>query len=501
MNAFLQMQAISKAFPGVQALRQVSFDLRRGEVHALVGENGAGKSTLMKILSGVYRPDAGQILIEGQPVTIQIPRDAQRHGISIVHQELNLFSNLTVAENVFGGRMPARGPLAFEDRQAAARQAQRLLDRFGVAISPQTIIRSLSLAQQQVVEISKALIQEARVLILDEPTSSLTEHEAAALFEVVQQLRRDGLCIVYISHRLEEVFRIADRVTILRDGQLVGTEAVAETSIPAVIRMMVGRQLADLYGQRAGQPQAVVLTVEALTSPGHFAEVSFQLRAGEIVGMAGLVGAGRTEVGLALFGALPVSGGRVQLRGAGRQIRSPDEAMRWGLAYLSEDRRNDALFFNMGVRENISVSHLARLSRLGLIDRRRERQATQFHIEQLKIATPSTEQKVANLSGGNQQKVILARWLAIEPKVLIVDEPTRGIDVGAKTEIYALLHHLAAQGVAILLISSEMPEILGLSDRILVMHEGRLAGELTRAEATEERILTLAAGRSAIPAG
>ena len=489
---FVEMRNISKLFPGVRALNRVSFDMRLGEVHALVGENGAGKSTLVKILSGVYQPDEGEILLNGAPVQIKGPRHAQSLGIAIVYQELNLFQNLTVAENLFAGKMPCHRPLGFEDRQCAYDTTIEYLQKFDLPIDPRTPLRELSLAQQQIVEISKALLQKARVLILDEPTSSLAEHETTLLFKIIEQLKADNLSIVYISHRLEEIFQIAERVTVLRDGEWVGAGPIAETNMESVISMMVGRELKDLYGQPSGSPRETVLSVEGLTSAGRFDNVSFELRAGEILGMAGMVGAGRTDVGLALFGAVPVSSGTIRVDGKPVKIHSPYDAMHLGIAYLSEDRRKDSLFLGMGVRPNITVSHLKRFARFGFLSQGAEMAGAQEYISALDIQTPSTEQLVMNLSGGNQQKVVLARWLAIQPRILIADEPTRGIDVGAKGEIYALLRRLAEQGVAVILISSQMPEVLGMSDRILIMQEGRLAGELSSSEATEEKIVTLA---------
>ncbi len=506
-DPYLEMRGISKRFPGVQALSNVSFDLRSGEVHALLGENGAGKSTLMKVLSGVYQPDAGTMTLDGEAISFSGPRAARERGIAIVHQELNLFPNLTVAENVFGGAMPAHGPLALEDRQAAARVATDYLARFGLTVDPYTHVRALSIGQQQVVEITRALAQKTRVLILDEPTSSLTETETEVLFKLIDQVRRDGLGVVYISHRLEEIFRLADRVTVLRDGQYVATEEVKQTDIGAVIRLMVGRQLKDVYGAPAAAPaldtataaaQRPVLRVQGLASGSRFADVSFDLHAGEILGMAGLVGAGRTEVGLTLFGALPITAGAIELNGQPVRIGTPQHAIHLGIAYLTENRRSDGLFLSMAVRPNISVSHLERFDRFGIIDQRRERAGAEQFVRALNVHTPSIEQSVMKLSGGNQQKVLLARWLAIQPRVLIVDEPTRGVDVGAKVEIYSLLRRLAAEGVGILLISSELPEILGMADRILVMHEGRLTGVVARSEATEERIMALATGQEPI---
>ncbi len=488
----LEANQISKAFPGVQALDCVSFNLNHGEVHALVGENGAGKSTLMKILSGVHLPDDGFILLRGEAVEIRTPKSAQEYGISIVHQELNLFPNLTVAENIFGGDMPVKGLLGLEDRDLANQTASEYLKKFQSRIKPQTPVHRLSIAQQQIVEISKAISQQASILILDEPTSALTEHESDLLFKIIRQLRDDGMGIIYISHRLEEIFDIADRVTVLRDGKLVGTEVVENISIDRVIRMMVGRDLKDVFDCGARKITESVLRVSHLCHEDHYSDICFELHAGEILGMAGLIGAGRSEVGLSIFGALPASGGKIYVREKEVNINSPQRAMDLGIAYISENRQKDGLFFNMGVRENISVSHLDEYSKFGFMSYSQEAEAAEALVQQLRIQTPGVEQKVLNLSGGNQQKVVLGRWLAIQPEILIVDEPTRGIDVGAKMEIYSLLNQLAERGVAILLISSEMLEILGLSDRIIVMHEGKITGELLSSQASEEKIMALA---------
>ena len=368
-QAYVEMRNICKRFPGVRALDDVSIELNRGEVHALVGENGAGKSTLMKILSGVYQPDAGEILLDGQKTEVRDPRQARDLGIAIVHQELNLFQNLTVAENLLGSAMPSRGPLGFGDRHTAYRTTVEYLRKFELPIDPRTPLHELSLAQQQVVEISRALVQRAQVLIFDEPTSSLTEHECQLLFKIIEQLKAEGLCIVYISHRLEEIFHVAERVTVLRDGQFVSTSPIAETNIATVIHHMVGRELQDLYGRSLASEGDTVLAVEDLSSPGRFENVSFDIRAGEILGMAGMIGAGRSDVGLALFGAVPVSSGTIRLGQKPVDIRSPQTAMSLGLAYLSEDRRDDGLFMGMTVRPNITVSHLQRFARFGFLDR------------------------------------------------------------------------------------------------------------------------------------
>lgn len=494
-NTFLEMRNISKSFPGVQALDRVSFDLESGEVHALVGENGAGKSTLMKILSGVYEKDQGEILVENKVIEIDSPRHAQSIGISTVHQELNLFQNMSVSENIFSGNMPAVSLMRFENRKKAQEFSRDILERFELFVEPDTPLHKLSIAQQQVVEISRALVQETKVLILDEPTSSLTEKESQLLFKIINRLVEEGISIIYISHRLEEVFKIADRVTVLRDGTHVGTNELDQVTIEKVIHMMVGRDLEDMYGDSLVSPQNILLEVEGLTSESHFSDISFSLREGEILGLSGLVGAGRTDVGLALFGSVPLDSGKIQVLGEEVKINSPRQAMNKGIAYLSEDRQDDALFVNLDVKQNIAANHLERFTSVGLINKTSLiEEATNF-VNKLQIHTPSIHQNISSLSGGNQQKVIIARWLAIKPRILIVDEPTRGIDVGVKVEIYSLLHQLAAEGVGIILISSELPEILGMSDRILVMHEGKMMGEIPAKEATEEIIMTMASGQ------
>lgn len=495
-RSYLEMKGVYKGFPGVQALDDVSFNLNKGEVHALVGENGAGKTTLMKILSGAYQPDGGKIFIKGEKLHIDNPKKAQDLGISIVHQELNLFPNLTITENIFGGKMPVKRITGFENREEANITASKYLEKFQLPIPPETLVQNLSIAQQQVVEISKAIAQKASILILDEPTSALTDHESELLFQIIAQLKSDGLGIIYISHRLEEIFAIADRVTILRDGRCVGTKSITDTSMDQVINKMVGRDIEDIFSGKVTNLGEPVLAVEGLTNDQNFYDISFSVAAGEIVGLSGLIGAGRSEVGLAIFGALPYTSGSIKINSQEVDIKNPEQAMAKGVAYLSEDRQKDGLFLNMVVRENVSVSHLDNFTRFGMINKQKESIAAKAIVDQLRIQTPGVEQKVLNLSGGNQQKVVLGRWLEIKPRILIVDEPTRGIDVGAKLEIYNLLQSLAEQGVAILLISSEMPEILGMSDRILVMHEGKLTGTLGSKEATEEKIMALASNQS-----
>jgi ribose transport system ATP-binding protein len=490
----LEMQGITKHFPGVVALDSVNFDLKAGEAHAIIGENGAGKSTLIKVLGGTYRPDHGEIRMNGKALEITAPRQARLLGIAVVHQELTLFPVLTVAENLMAGDQPVRGPLRMVDRKRARERAERALAQFDLFVDPDMPVRSLSIAQQQVVEIARALLQNACILVLDEPTSALTERETELLFRTIRRLKESGISIIYISHRLHEVFAIADRATVLRDGKKVDTVDVSSIGMDGLIRMMVGRSLTDLYGQRESSAKEEVLRVQGLGMADRFRDVSFSLRRGEILGFAGLIGAGRTELARAIFGVERVEEGKIFFKGKEIRINSPAHAMSLGITYLSENRRLEGLFQGMNIRENVVVTHLKKFSRLGFINKKAESGETARYIGNLRIQTPSMDQRIMNLSGGNQQKVILARWLAIQPEVLIVDEPTRGIDVGAKAEIYALLHRLAAEGMAVILISSELPEVLGMSDRIIVMFEGRITGIIESREATQEKIMALAAG-------
>jgi ribose transport system ATP-binding protein len=487
----LRARGISKAFPGVQALDGACLDVRAGEVHAVIGENGAGKSTLMKILTGVYAADAGEILVDGQRVEIDGPRHALALGISMIHQELNLAPNLPVAENIFLGRAPNHGGLV--DFRRLFVDAEMLVARLGVELDVRAQVEDLSVARQQMVEIVKALSHEARVIIMDEPTSALTERETEGLFEIIGRLKCAGVAIVYITHRLEEIFRIADRVTVLRDGRLVGDLLIGAATHQRLIAMMVGRELTTLFPKDVVEIGGPVLEVRHLTRAGVFDDVSFVLRRGEILGLAGLVGAGRTELARALFGADPVDAGEILLDGKAVRINDPRDAIRLGLGFVTEDRKLHGLVSGMTVRENATLASLLELSRLGFVDFARERRLAADYVQRLDIRTPGLEQEVANLSGGNQQKVVIAKWLATRPRVLILDEPTRGIDVGAKAEVHALMSQLAGAGLAILMISSELPEILGMSDRILVVRQGRISGQFVRDEATQEKILACAA--------
>lgn len=493
----LQLAGIRKAFAGVTALEQVDFELHAGEVHAVCGENGAGKSTLMKITSGVYQPDAGTIRMHGQPLCFASTQAAEAHGVVMIHQELNLIPHLSVAENIFLAREPQRG--WFIDRKRLRADAQRCLDRLGVAIRPGDAVHTLSVAQQQMVEIAKALSMDARVLIMDEPTSSLTESETAQLFKVVHELKRAGVGIVYISHRLDEMAQIVDRVTVLRDGRQVSTGAFVETTVDEIVAKMVGRPLEDKFPPRRREPTGdTVLEVRNLYRERVFSPVSFDLKRGEILGFAGLMGAGRTEVARAIFGADRKHGGDIRLHGTPVEIASPIDAIRHGIAYVSEDRKAHGLAIKMTVAENITLANLGAVCRRGgFIHFGAERDAARHYIDTLGIRTPGPQQVARLLSGGNQQKVVIAKWLFRRARVIIFDEPTRGIDVGAKYAIYELMDQLAADGIGVILISSELPEILGLTDRVAVFHEGRLAQVLETGATSQEEIMHHASGRGA----
>jgi ribose transport system ATP-binding protein len=497
MTSLISVKRLSKRFPGVRALHEVQFDLNAGEVHALMGENGAGKSTLMKILAGVYTRDAGEILYDGKPVDFASPRDAQSMGVGIIHQELQLMNHLSVAQNIFIGREP-RGRLGlFLDEDKLNAQARDILARMHVSLDPRAVVGALTVAKQQMVEIAKALSFDSRVLIMDEPTSALNEAETAELFRIIRELKSRGVGVIYISHKMDELKQIADRVTVLRDGEYVATVAAADTSVEAIIGMMVGRTLTDVAAPRgAAERGEVALEVSRLNAGPLVRNVSFTLHKGEILGFAGLLGAGRTEVARAVFGADPIESGEIVVRGVKAAIRQPSDAVARGIGYLSEDRKRFGLAIGMDVESNIVMSNLRKFLSFSVFLRRGQirRTASQF-IKLLAIRTPSATQPVRLLSGGNQQKIVIAKWLERDCDVLFFDEPTRGIDVGAKSEIYKLLRSLAAQGKAIVMISSELPEILRMSDRIVVMCEGRITGELSAAEATQERIMQLATRR------
>jgi ribose transport system ATP-binding protein len=492
------MEHISKNFPGVRALDDCRFELRSGEIHALVGENGAGKSTLMKILAGVYTADSGEIRFKGQPVDIPSPHAAQDLGISIIHQELNLMPHLTVAQNIFIGREP-RGRLRYDlDEGELNARTRQLLETLHLSLNPRMKVANLAVAQQQMVEIAKALSFDAEVLIMDEPTAALTETEIDELFRIIRQLRERGVGVVHISHRLEELKQISDRVTVMRDGRYIDTVATAEASIDRIISMMVGRTIFEATPEIPEHPDPeVVLEVRDLSRGRMVRNVSFQLRRGEILGFAGLVGAGRTEVARAIFGADRLDSGEVFVRGKLVHIGSPTDAVSHGIGYLSEDRKRYGLALGMDVETNVVLAAFRRfVGVLGWINSRLTRAAAESQVKHLAIKTPSLGQKVRNLSGGTQQKVVVAKWLTANTEILIFDEPTRGIDVGAKSEIYRLLNDLAKEGRAIIMISSELPEILRMSHRIVVMCEGRVTGELTSDQATQEKIMTFATQRA-----
>jgi ribose transport system ATP-binding protein len=495
----LRMEGISKAFPGVQALKDVDFEVMPGEVQALVGENGAGKSTLVKILSGAYKKDAGRIVLNGQEIEIESPEHAQQMGIAIIYQEFNLTPNQSVAANIFIAREPLLpGPgrlLNLMDRRRMEREAQEHLDRVGARVPPTALIRDLSVAEQQMVEIAKALAVDARVVVMDEPTSALGEDEVERLFEIINMVKEQGIAVVFITHRLEEVFRIADRVVVLRDGLRVGSLPINEATPEEIIRMMVGREPKDMFLKGEAEIGPSLLEVQGLTRRGVVEDVSFELRRGEILGFAGLVGAGRTETARLLFGADHKDAGEIYIDGELVQIDAPSDAVTAGIGFVPEDRGKQGLVLGLSLLENIVLPTLDRYIRMAfLLDRRRLNDTAQGYVDKLQIRTPSLRQKATFLSGGNQQKAVLAKWLASQPRVLIMDEPTRGIDVGAKAEVHALMSQLAQEGVGIIMISSELPEILGMSDRILVMSEGRVAAILDRAEATQEIIMAYAGG-------
>ena len=492
-QSLLEVRDLSKRFPGVQALDEASLRVRRGEIVALVGENGAGKSTMMKILSGVYSADSGTILMDGEEVVPRDPTLARDHlGISIIYQEFNLAENLSVAENIFLGRLPTSN--GFVRREQLYRQAGEFLGLLGTDLDPRAKVAHLNVAQQQMVEIAKAISYRAKLLIMDEPTAALTTREAESLFEVARGLKAKGTGIIFITHRLEEIFEIADRVTVMRDGKTVGNEAIDEVDRADVVRMMVGRELSEMYSERNAEIGCPLLEVKNLSTPDLLDDISFTLHHGEIVGLFGLLGSGRTELARALFGVGPTPSGQVTLGGCPLTMRSPADSTRLGLGYVPEDRKQHGLVLPMSVRENTSLVVLRELTRATMVRRRAERKLTDRFIGDLGIRTPSREQRVNNLSGGNQQKVVVAKWLASDPKVLILDEPTRGIDVGAKAEIHTIMAELADRDVGILMISSELPEVLAMSDRVLVMHEGRLAGEFSRQEANEEVVMMAATG-------
>ncbi|MBC7784680.1 MAG: ATP-binding cassette domain-containing protein [Burkholderiales bacterium] len=490
----LEMSGISKSFTGVRVLENVAVQIRGGEVHTIMGENGAGKSTLMKILAGVHRPDAGSITLNGQPITLASPQAALQAGITLIHQEPLNFPDLTVAENIFLGRRVPRTALGTIDSSTMNRRAAELIKLLGVNLSPKRRMNGLSIADQQMVELAAALSQDARVLLMDEPTAALTPSESEELFRIVRGLRDRGVAIVFVSHRLPEVFQISDRITVLRDGNFVGTRTTGETTPEEIVQMMVGRPLAALYDKAPATIGEPLLEVSGLSRAGQFADINITVRRGEIVGMAGLVGAGRTEAAEAIFGVRARDAGTIKISGKTVRIRSPRDAVKHGIAYVPEDRQLNGLLPPMSIAENTTLASLGKVSRLGFISGAGERAVAEDWRGKLRTRLRDVAQPVRELSGGNQQKVVLSKWLNTRPQVLIVDEPTRGIDVGAKAEVHHVLAELAQQGHAILMISSDLPEVLAMSDRVLVMRGGRITAELARADATQERVMAAAAG-------
>jgi ABC-type sugar transport system ATPase subunit len=491
--AILEMRQIRKTFPGAVALDGVDFELRKGEVHVLVGENGAGKSTLIKILSGAYHKSGGQIFLNGREIDIRNPRHAQELGIASIYQELTLVPHLSAAENIFLGREHTLAP-GIIDNKRLFKAAQILLADLGLDISVRARIKDLGVAQQQMVEVAKALSLDATILIMDEPTSALTEPEIKTLFALIRRLKGKGVSIVYISHRLEELFEIGDRVTILRDGKYVGTREVAGVTRSELVRMMVNREVTEHFPKQKTQKRDEILRVEGLTRKGVLENVSFSLYSGEVLGIAGLMGSGRTELARAIFGADRLDSGKVYIKGQLRHIQSPRGAIRLGIGLLTEDRKVQGLVLSLSVKDNICLPNLDHFAKMGIVSPRKEDKGVEPLVQELRIKTPSLKQKAMYLSGGNQQKVVMCKWLLSKADILFFDEPTRGIDVGSKVEIYQWMNRLTAKGSAIVMISSELPEILGMSDRILVMHRGRIVKEFSREEATQEKILHYALG-------
>lgn len=494
MEYILEMKNISKQFPGVKALNNVNLNIKKGEVHVLVGENGAGKSTLMKILNGVYSKDSGEIVFKGKPIQIRNPREAQEAGISIIYQELNLIPKLSIAENIFLGREPLKKN-GLIDWKMVYKETEVLLKKLEIDLDPRTKINRLGIAQQQMIEIAKALSFKSDIIVMDEPTSALTDKEINKLFAVIRQLKESGVAIIYISHRLEEIKQIGDRLTVLRDGNYIGTYEVKDIDIDTIIQLMVGRKVDEKYPKETAEISDIVLEVRNLNN-AKLKNISFRLKKGEILGLAGLMGAGRTELARAIFGVDPINSGDIYINGIKKNISSPLDAIKNGIGLLPEDRRTQGLIQKMNVLENITLPNLNSFVDRIFINKKREINKSIEFIEQVNIRTPSPLAKVRFLSGGNQQKVVLAKWLCANVEIIIFDEPTRGIDVGAKVEIYKLICNMAKSGKAILLISSELPEVLGMCDRILVMHEGKITGELSRQEATQEKILSYATGRN-----
>ncbi|RGY99449.1 sugar ABC transporter ATP-binding protein [Clostridium sp. AM58-1XD] len=491
----IEMKGIDKSFGQNQVLKDAGFILDDGEVHALMGENGAGKSTLMKILTGVYTRDKGTVLVDGREVVYKNAQEAERAGIVFIQQELNVLFDLTVEENLFLGKEITKR-FGVCDRKAMRAKAEETLERLGVKIPTDQVMSELSVGQQQMIEICKALMVDAKVIIMDEPTAALTQSETKVLFEVIRSLRKKGVSIVYISHRMEEIFELCDRISVLRDGTYIGTKEIPKTNMNEIVKMMIGREIGERYPSRNCSVGDVVLRVEGLTKDGVFQNVSFSVRAGEVLGVSGLMGAGRTEIMQAIFGNLPYEKGEIHINGKKAVIRKPEEAIRQGIGFITEDRKTEGLLLEESIEKNISLANLNRISGKGgiVISREKESSLVRQAIEELHIKCFGPFHECLNLSGGNQQKVVFAKWIYTDPKILILDEPTRGVDIGAKKEIYSIINKLAEQGVAVVMVSSELPEVLGMSDRIMVVREGMVRGIISRSEADQEKIMTLATG-------
>ena len=489
------MKGIDKAFGSNQVLKNAGFFLKDGEVHALMGENGAGKSTLMKILTGVYTRDAGTVLVDGKEVVYKNPQEAEKAGIVFIYQELNVLFDLTVEENLFMGKEITKG-FGICDRKAMRAKAQEVMDKMGVNIPVDAVMSDLSVGQQQMVEICKALMADAKVIIMDEPTAALTASETRGLFEVINSLRKKGVSIVYISHRMEEIFELCDRITVLRDGEYVGTENIAEIDLDHVVQMMIGRTIGERFPKRESHIGAEVLRVEGLTSGKLFKDVSFDVKAGEVLGVSGLMGAGRTEIMQAIFGNLPVESGKIFIDGKEIKIKNPRHAIANGIGFITEDRKVEGLLLEKSIAENIHIANLGKVSNGFVLNREKQMSLAKKGIDEFKVRCFGPHHECGNLSGGNQQKIVLAKWVYTDPKILILDEPTRGVDIGAKKEIYNIINQMAADGVAVIMVSSELPEVLGMSDRIAVVHEGKITGILDAAEADQAKVMTLATGGS-----
>ena len=491
----IEMKGIDKSFGTNQVLKNAGFLLKDGEVHALMGENGAGKSTLMKILTGVYTRDAGTVLVDGKEVVYKNPQEAEKAGIVFIYQELNVLFDLTVEENLFMGKELTKG-FGICDKKAMRKKAQEIMDRMGVNIPVTAQMSDLSVGQQQMVEICKALMVDAKVLIMDEPTAALTQSETEVLFEVIKSLRAKGVSIVYISHRMEEIFELCDRITVLRDGSYIDTKYIKDINMDDIVQMMIGRTIGERFPKRDVQMGKEVIRVEGLTSGKLFKNVNFSVRAGEVLGVSGLMGAGRTEIMQAIFGNIPVESGKIYIDGKEVTIKNPRQAIAAGIGFITEDRKTEGLLLEKSIAENIEIVNLNKVSKNSVISMAKQKALVKKGIEEFRIKCFGPDHECNNLSGGNQQKVVLAKWIYTDPKILILDEPTRGVDIGAKKEIYSVINDQAAKGVAVIMVSSELPEVLGMSDRIMVVHEGKVTGIVEASEVDQAKVMTLATGGS-----